>query len=115
MLHSLRVEIDELRAGEEGGWAENNFPTPGQYLKRLHDLDEERRIQSLGVLLNAAEAGRQCSMNLHEDNLHELRQRAMTSWSALADIAALCRDPGRDGLLHVSEVTELLPEALRYG
>jgi hypothetical protein len=115
MFHSLRSEIDELRAGEEGGWVEGILPTPGQYLKRLHDLDEERRIQSLGVLLSAAEAGRQCAMSLHEGNLHELRQRTMTSWSTLADIAALCRDPERDGVIHVSEVTELLPEALRYG
>lgn len=110
----LRQEVDFLREGEEGGWTPETIPTPGQYLKRLHGLDAEQRLQSLDTLIGAAEVGRQCVMSLHEANLQELRQRAMTTWSALAAIATLCRDPQRDGLVHVSEIAELLPEALRY-
>lgn len=111
----LKREIVDLRAGEEGGWVEGVIPTPGQYLKRLHEYDEERRMQSLATLFEAAEIGRRCAMELHDANLSELRQRVMSSWQTLAAISSLCRDPNRDGLLHVSEITELLPEALRYG
>lgn len=106
-------EIRHLRAGEEGGWSEGVIPTPGQYLKRLHELDGGNRIQNLTVLLGAAEAGHQCAMSLHEANLSELRQRTMTVWSALSRIGELCQ--GREGLVDVRGIVDLLPEALRRG
>jgi hypothetical protein len=109
------AEIARLRDGEEDGWTEAAWPRPGQYLKRLHELDSEQRIQSLANLLGAAEAAHACLVGMHQENLQELRQRAMNSWSALTRIAGLCRDPERDGLIHVSEIVELLPPALRYG
>lgn len=111
----LNDEIRKLRAGEEDGWTEGAMPTPGQYLKRLHELDEESRIRSLEVLMGAAEGGRQCVMGLHEANLQELRQRTMASWGTLSRISEMCRDADRDGLIHVNEIVDLLPEALRYG
>lgn len=115
VVDDLRAEIDHLRDGEEDGWTVGVIPTPGQYLKKLHDSDTERRMQSLTNMLGAAEAAHACVMGMHEENLQELRQRAMVSWSALARIASLCRDPERDGLVHVGEIVDLLPDALRYG
>jgi hypothetical protein len=112
-IAALKKEIQDLRSGEEDGWSEGVIPTPGQYLKRLHELDGERRVQNLAVLLGAAEAGRQCVMSLHEANLSELRQRTMTAWSALSRIGELCQ--GREGLVDVGEIVDLLPEALRRG
>lgn len=112
-IAALEEEIQDLRSGEEDGWSEGVIPTPGQYLKRLHELDGERRVQNLTVLLGAAEAGRQCAMSLHEANLSELRQRTMTAWSALSRIGELCQ--GREGLVDVGEIVDLLPEALRRG
>jgi hypothetical protein len=115
VVGDLKAEIERLRDGEEDGWTEGSIPSPGQFLKRLHEQDAERRIRNLEVLLEAGEAGRQCYLGQHDANLQELRQRVMGAWSALAEIAQLCRDPERDGLLHVSEVNDLLPAALRYG
>ena len=111
----LQREIDRLRDGEEGGFIEGTIPTPGQYLRRLHTLDTEQRIQSLTRLIDAGEVAHFCTMNMHEANLQELRQSAMGTWSALSRIANLCYDPDRDGILHVSEVVELLPKGLIRG
>ena len=111
----LKEEVARLRGGEEDGYHESRIPTPGQLLKRIHDLDPQERIERLDALIATAEAAHHCHLNMHEANLQELRQRVMNTWSALAAISSLCRAPDRDGLIHVSEITELLPEALRYG
>lgn len=113
-VHALNKEIDRLREGEEGGYQEGVIPTSGQLLRRIHDLNGEQRIQMLDAVMHMAEAGRQCGMSLHEVNLSELRQKTMNTWSALHRISEMCRDPERDGLIHVSEIVELLPEGLRY-
>lgn len=111
----LREEIEHLRAGEEDGATQEAFPTPGQLLRQIHDDDLATRMRRMENLLAIAEAGHSCAMNLHEANLHELRQKTMDSWGILARIARMCSDPDRDGLLHVSEVVELLPDGLIRG
>lgn len=109
----LQEEISRLRGGEEDGWSEQTIPTPGQFLKRLHELDAEQRVRKLEAVLAAATAAHFCTLNDHEGTIQELRQRVMGIWSVLVEISQLCSDPDRDGLLHVSEVVELLPEGLR--
>lgn len=110
-----REEIQRLRAGEEEGATEGVLPTPGQLLRQIHDDDLPTRMRRLEGLLAAVQDGHACAMNLHEANLQELRQKTMDQWGILARIARMCSDPDRDGLLHVSEITELLPEGLVRG
>jgi len=113
IVAGLEAEVRRLRAGEQGNWREGTLPTAGQYFKRLHDLDKEQRLNNLDVLINAAEAGRQCAMGLHVENLSELRQRMMEAWTALSRIGKLCQDA--DSLVRASDITALLPEGLRRG
>lgn len=108
----LSSVIEHLREGEEGGHTENTLPTPGQFLRRLHELPGEERLHVLGTVLALADAGRRCDMELHDANLGELRQRTMTAWGALSRIGALCRD--RDAI-PAKEINDLMPEALRRG
>lgn len=112
---ALQEAIDWMRAGEEGGYVDHSVPTPGQFYQRLHELDPEARLRRISALFGAAEVGRSCVVSLHEENLAELRQRAMDSWNVLAALGRMCSDPERDGLVHVSEIVELLPLALRRG
>lgn len=112
-VDALTREIERLRDGEEGGYRQEVIPTPGQFLRRLHDMDTAQRVGALEVVMEMAEAGRRCGMDLHEANLSELRQRAMGAWSVLHRISELCRDPERDGIIHVSEINDLLPDGLR--
>lgn len=108
----LSSVIEHLREGEEDGYAENTLPTPGQFLRRLHGLPGEERIQVLGTVLALANAGRRCDMEMHDANLDELRQRTMTAWGALSRISAICRD--RDAV-PTKEINDLMPDALRRG
>lgn len=112
---ALREAIAWMREGEEGGYQEGTVPTPGQLYQQLHEAEPVERMARIEGLLNAAEAGRQCAMSLHGQNLEELRQRVMDSWNIFAALGRVCSDPARDGLVHVSEINELLPEALRRG
>lgn len=112
-IQTLTEEIERLRDGEEGGQVPEAIPTPGQFLKRLHELDTGHRMMALGAMIDSAEAGWRCANSLHEANLSELRQRAMNTWSILHRISEMCRDPERDGIIHVSEINELLPDGLR--
>lgn len=117
--HSPQEEIRWLRAGEEEDHIEGAVPTPGQFLKRLHDLDEKRRIEHLGRFLMSAQIAHNCTMSMHEANLEELRQRAMESWSTLSRIANLCYSPHgqdhEDRMIRASDIIELLPKGLQRG
>lgn len=115
VIAGLRKEIDDLRHGEEAGYVPEVMPTPGQWYRRLHDMDPTRRMAMVTSLVAAAEAGHACAMARHAGELEELRSRAMRLWSTLHGISELCRDSDRDGLVHVGEIVDLLPDGLRYG
>lgn len=66
---ALRAEIDRLRAGEEKAGPENARKTPGQILRKLHELDEKSRMTFLGSVLKSARAGSDCEMQDHAGSL----------------------------------------------
>jgi hypothetical protein len=68
-LISLRQEIEKLRAGEEARGPEGVHKTPGQILRKLHELDREPRMKFLGSLLESAHQGTECGAQQHEQAL----------------------------------------------
>ena len=70
-VHKLTKEIERLRAGEVGGEVEGAVPTPGQFWRKMLDLDKDKRLQALEAVLETASRGVTCTLMLHEDDLNQ--------------------------------------------
>lgn len=74
-VHGLTKEIERLRAGEEDGARPETRLTAGQLWKRLLELNEQRRIEMVRSLLESADEGSRCSMEMHDADLRVMQQR----------------------------------------
>jgi hypothetical protein len=76
-LDALYDEIDRLRAGEEDGYDPLTVPTPGQWIHQFNQATAEKRLEVVGRLIDAAERVWACTMNLHEERIHDGRHAVM--------------------------------------
>lgn len=74
-VHGLTQEIKRLRDGEEDGHTPEMKLTPGQLWKRLLELPRDRRIEMVRSLLESADEGARCSMEMHQSDLEYMRRR----------------------------------------
>lgn len=77
-VHGLKKEIERLRAGEEQDRTDEAVRlTPGQWWKRLLDMNEKNRMKYLSLLVERADSGVACAEQAHAENLSDLRQHAV--------------------------------------
>ena len=76
-LDALYDEIDRLRAGEEDGYDPLAVPTPGQWIHQFNQATAEKRLEVVGRMIDAAERVWACTMNGHEERIHDGRHAEM--------------------------------------
>jgi hypothetical protein len=121
---ALKKEIEQLRAGEEGGFTPEADSTPGQLLKRIHELGPEKRLKLLNSLLQAAREGSRCTMEHHDGELADMasgmqvlseRARAWQTAHRLLTIWAGALAKNRGAVLTSEHVADKLTTFLSRG
>jgi hypothetical protein len=103
-LERLRAEVAWLRAGEDPTMepVEGMSPTPGQWLAGWNRMPVEQRLERIGVLFAAADAGRRCEQGVHATLQQELVAMARRAGTAEAM------------LLHAVNVLKHSPRSCRH-
>lgn len=128
MLADAGEEISFLHDGEESGYDPAVVPTPGQFMKHLHTLNPERRIELLGLLMEASRQFRlpdnrarrilcghtwtdhgrrfQCIEIIGPDGLHANGARPEDHYAYLAKETEFCG--GCNHAVHVADFCEVV-------
>jgi hypothetical protein len=71
------TELAQLHEGEEPGANPVFEPTPGQWIHQFNQATAAKRLEVVGQLLDTAWRAWACTMNLHEERIHDGRHAEM--------------------------------------
>jgi hypothetical protein len=74
---ALEAELARLHEGEEPGADPVFEPTPGQWIHQFNQATAAKRLEVVGQLLDTAWRAWACTMNLHEERIHDGRHAEM--------------------------------------
>jgi hypothetical protein len=73
----LEQQLARLHEGEEPGADPVFEPTPGQWIHQFNQATAAKRLEVVGQLLDTAWRAWACTMNLHEERIHDGRHAEM--------------------------------------
>ena len=73
-LDALYDEIARLRAGEEPGWDEACYPTPGQWIRRFNQATPQERHDAAKRAIDNSQRANDCVLSNHTERLAQVEE-----------------------------------------